>query len=657
MTNSTNSINGLDSAQDLLIKLVEQNPDDWETRKKVVQVLYDAGFYRDASTMVWSAPEIPPVGEEVIFAARIVSRGQPTRAMRLFGTVVQKNAQHPEENLAMAKLLVKSGMPHQAIRFYGAATALDTSLVDEDFELSLVGADNDGGNWSEAVADAAFVWDGPQSMQSDGSEFELDAQADSYAELLSGATQPVPMKAPVREKVERSMKLPEWKVEKAKTTFVSKELLEKEAGTESGSSVENESRTEDAAHPTEDRLAASAETPEVNPANDREQARRSAVAAMMDFADQRNEEKGEKKVAEQGEQVAEVAELTSDAKATEEIPPRETAPVSESSKPEAEPASTGAFFKSYDDAHGYNGFREPEGDSYVAPSVPPLARPAASAPVENTTDAVANAAADTVEATADVAGEDEADAVSLAAYVADALSHCDRADEESEAEDNEGKAGTARERVAGVFSSIVNKLRPKSDEQPTGFAAEMDAFDPVTDEKPDQAEQVEIPAVPVAVASPPAEPKPVAPVSPVTAQPASTQQSVPRELDGRTQLVSLAPQDGSAFFSQLQEKYNAVSTGELPKPAVLARDLANVDYVALVGKACSKDLDAFSKLLGLHRVMSGANCGEWVEDMNLLRKGFGDAVLATVVSKYSVTECRDILNSVYAQPAPQAAAV
>lgn len=646
MTNSTNSINGLDSAQDLLIKLVEQNPDDWETRKKVVQVLYDAGFYRDASTMVWSAPEIPPVGEEVIFAARIVSKGQPTRAMRLFGTVVQKNLAHPEENLAMAKLLVKSGMPHQAIRFYGAATALDASLVDEDFELSLVDADNDGGNWSEAVAGEKFAWDGPQSMTPVVSE-AAGIQADTYAELLNGATQPVPMKAPVREKVARPAALPEWKVEKAKTTFISKELLEKEAGTESDSSVENENRTEDAVVPA-DQLAALAETPEVNPGHDKEQARQSAVAAMMDFADQPNEEQVEKKVEKKVEQVAEVI---SEAKVTEEIPPRETAPVSESSKPEA--VSTGAFFKSYDDAHGYNGFHEGEGDSYVAPSVPPLARPAApvaaSAPVGN--------AADTVEATADVAGEDEADAVSLADYVADALSHCDRGDEEADAEDNEGKAGTARARVAGVFSSIVNKLRPKSDEQPSGFAAEMDAVDSVTDEKPDQAESLEIPAVPVAVASPPAEPKPVAPVSAVTAQPASTQQSVPRELDGRTQLVSLAPQDGSAFFNQLQEKYNAVSTGELPRPAVLARDLANVDYVALVGKACRKDLDAFSKLLGLHRVMSGANCGEWVNDMNLLRKGFGDAVLATVVSKYSVTECRDILNSVYAQPAPQAAAV
>jgi hypothetical protein len=41
--------------------------------------------------------------------------------------------------------------------------------------------------------------------------------------------------------------------------------------------------------------------------------------------------------------------------------------------------------------------------------------------------------------------------------------------------------------------------------------------------------------------------------------------------------------------------------------------------------------------------------------MNLLRRGYGDAVLATVVSKYSVAECREILGAVYRRTATQAA--
>ncbi len=45
--------------------------------------------------------------------------------------------------------------------------------------------------------------------------------------------------------------------------------------------------------------------------------------------------------------------------------------------------------------------------------------------------------------------------------------------------------------------------------------------------------------------------------------------------------------------------------------------------------------------------MTEADCFDWVDDMNLLRMGFGDAVLATVVSKYSVDECLEILGDVY----------
>jgi hypothetical protein len=637
MTNPTNSINGLDGAQELLIKLVEQNPDDWQTRKKVVQVLYESEFYRDASTMVWSAPEIPPVCEDVIFAARVVSKSQPTRAMRLFGKVVEKNLDHPEENLAMAKLLVKAGMPYQAIRFYGAATALDSKLVDENFELCLVGADNDNGNWSELVSGEGFPWDGPEPMKSVESE-DGDTEVEAYANLLNGATQPVPMKAPVRGKVERSAELPDWKVENTKTTFVSRGLQEWDGEVELNLPVGNENRDEDDILPA-DVSAASRGTPDVNPGQEREHARQRAIASMMDFSDQ------------QAEEVAEAE------KVIHEIVIPESVPVSEPAKSETEPMARGTFFKSYDDAHGYkeSGVGERGDASYESPSVPPEARPATP---------VVDATAEAPDVVSEVNTEVKADDMSLSDYVADALAHYDDADEESSRE-GDAQVANVKERVAGVFSSIVNKFRHKPSDTPDEFIMEGEvlastfAGEPVEVEQfeqfeqieqVEQVEQVETPAVPVAQTQP-VEPNPFASVSSVVNKPEPTLQSVPRELDGRTQLVSLAPQDGSAFFSKLEEKYHALSEGELPKPAMLARDMANVDYVDLVGKACRKDLDAFSKLLGLHRVMSGSNCGEWVEDMNLLRKGYGDAVLATVVSKYSVTECRDILNSVYSQAA------
>jgi len=126
--------------------------------------------------------------------------------------------------------------------------------------------------------------------------------------------------------------------------------------------------------------------------------------------------------------------------------------------------------------------------------------------------------------------------------------------------------------------------------------------------------------------------------------------SQPEAIDCSTRLIALAPQDGGAFFNELSDKYSTLPNSTMPAVVTVARNEAGVDYIDLIQKTCSNDksinLDSYSKLLGLHAVMIEADCFDWVDDMNLLRKGFGDAVLATVVSKYSVDECREILENV-----------
>jgi len=127
--------------------------------------------------------------------------------------------------------------------------------------------------------------------------------------------------------------------------------------------------------------------------------------------------------------------------------------------------------------------------------------------------------------------------------------------------------------------------------------------------------------------------------------------SQPKAIDCSTRLIALAPKDGGGFFNELNDKYTKLSNSTMPEVVTIARNEAGIDYIDLIQKACSNDksinLDSFSKLLGLHTVMIEADCFDWVDDMNLLRNGFGDAVLAAVVSRYSVDECREILGDVY----------
>lgn len=574
-----NSITGLDGTQELLIKLLEQNPDDWGMRKKVVWFLYEAGYFREASKVVWNAPEIPPLDKEIVFAARVVSKGQPTRAMRLLNAVVEKNRSEPEKNLAMAKELVKGGMPLQAARFYGAATLSDNTLIDEDFEVCLITADSDEEDWSEVVQGEDFPWDGPMELtEADLACEGEDAKDDSNDLMLSGLTQPVPLKAPVKsmkDTVKDDEKAVDLRQEK-KTLVLSPDNISTAAVTAA--------------------VSLSADDEEVDKSSD-------------DKSENENElEKGSKlDVVSEDEELSKVTSLADEN------------PVKEKKKPES------ASIK----------------------LVTPLAE-----------DEVAESEVDDIESVNDDVDIEVKDLDSAA-------------DDSGQADfDVEEPAAVAKK---GILSSFMGFFR-RSKKNTENAQSDADIFDapvaktvastgamvPPAQSKP-IAKIVAEPKKMENVSSPmsrpivgPVKPKPV-PVPAELQNANGRNYGQPEAIDCRTRLVALAPQDGSAFFTELSEKYATLPSDKMPDSVVIAREEADVDYIDLIQKACNKDLESFSKLLGLHAPMTEADCIDWIDDMNLLRKGYGDAVLATVVSKYSVAECREILGAVYRRAATQAA--
>jgi len=564
-----NSINGLDGTQELLIKLLEQNPDDWGMRKKVVWFLYEAGYFREASKVVWNAPEIPPLDKEIIFAARIVSKGQPTRAMRLLNAVVERNRAQPEKNLEMAKELVKGGMPLQAARFYGAATLSDSSLIDEDFEVCLITADADEEDWNLIVQSEEFPWDGPLELTEANLACDDEDEQSTEDAMLSGLTQPVPLKAPVQNKAQ-SMKDTINDEEKALDLRKVKKPL---------------------------------------PLNPDKISTKAVTMSILNRVDE-------------DEVVDESAEVSDDI----------AAEVSESDV-EAEDVSA-----------------EQEEDSEDVVDIESFEA--------SNDDAVTEADEQSSFNVVDSESLDESSEVS------------NLDDDEAEEEDFMPEPVAAKK---GVFSSLMGFLRrSKNVEVEDSDSDIFAASDPSESEvqskpmiqsvvKPGFIKPAPITAMSASAITPiagPVKPKPV-PVPSEVKGVGGRKYGQPEALDCRTRLVALAPQDGSAFFNELSQKYAKLPSGKMPEVVVIARDEAEIDYIALVEKACSNDkainLDSFSQLLGLHAAMTEADCHEWVADMNLLRQGFGDAVLATVVSKYSVSECRDILGAVYRRPATKAA--
>ena len=153
MNTSNKPQDDIKSATETLLKTLEQNPEIWSIRKEAARLLFDHGSYREAADLVWSAPEIPAVDLEIAFTARVLSRAQPQRAIRLLQHVMERTSESPAKLLAIANALMHHGMVMQAARFYGAATACDRSLANGDLEHFMLWIDDSQrlwGSWPEA---------------------------------------------------------------------------------------------------------------------------------------------------------------------------------------------------------------------------------------------------------------------------------------------------------------------------------------------------------------------------------------------------------------------------------------------------------------------------------------------------------------------------
>ncbi len=130
------------STEDLLNKLLVKYPEDWGLRKQLAVILFNEDKSYEAAELIWDAAEIPNVDLEIAFAAKILSRGSPRRAIRLLTSLLEQNQDRPVQNLGMANALLHHGMVMQAARFYGAALQVDPDLANPDLENFLIWTDD-----------------------------------------------------------------------------------------------------------------------------------------------------------------------------------------------------------------------------------------------------------------------------------------------------------------------------------------------------------------------------------------------------------------------------------------------------------------------------------------------------------------------------------
>lgn len=128
---------------------LQNDPSDWQTRRQLAHGLYDKESFDEAAAIVWMADEIPSTDLELAFAARILSKSQPRKAIRLLTAVLVLNRGKAVQNLGMANALLHHGMVLQAARFYGAALEIDPALVNPDLEHFILWTDDELALWGD----------------------------------------------------------------------------------------------------------------------------------------------------------------------------------------------------------------------------------------------------------------------------------------------------------------------------------------------------------------------------------------------------------------------------------------------------------------------------------------------------------------------------
>ena len=177
----------VNSVIDVLLGTLAENPDTWAVRKEAARLLFDHSRYKEAADIIWAAPEIPSIDLDIAFAARVLSRARPSRAIRLLNHVQEKCGNTPAKLLALANALMHYGMVLQAARFYGAATAQGDDLANGDLEHFMLWLDDSQRLWGDWEKDGQKMDELPWVKRDQSKE----TNEGDFKKAMSGLTTPI----------------------------------------------------------------------------------------------------------------------------------------------------------------------------------------------------------------------------------------------------------------------------------------------------------------------------------------------------------------------------------------------------------------------------------------------------------------------------------
>jgi transitional endoplasmic reticulum ATPase len=126
-----------DKAVKLLQKALLAAPADWETRGYLVRHYIAARNWETARTCLAEAPTPPETEEDWLAQARVEAEFDRAAAIQTLTGVLQRNKACARAYLQLAHVYRRQDLKEEARKKYGAATLLDETLTDPEWEVWL----------------------------------------------------------------------------------------------------------------------------------------------------------------------------------------------------------------------------------------------------------------------------------------------------------------------------------------------------------------------------------------------------------------------------------------------------------------------------------------------------------------------------------------
>lgn len=116
---------------------LEGNPESWETRRHLAELLLEEGQSREARDCLLAAPAVPANEDDELFIAKHLLEAQPAKAGPYIDRALRRNKGSAEAHWLNAQLFLALGLADDARRHYTTATVLEDAYENPGFEATL----------------------------------------------------------------------------------------------------------------------------------------------------------------------------------------------------------------------------------------------------------------------------------------------------------------------------------------------------------------------------------------------------------------------------------------------------------------------------------------------------------------------------------------